>query len=378
MATEALKEPKIAEKVIEKMESQKGFIQIPARSRQELVGDLPLPVVTSVNGNPARLDKYARIWSPSLKNKFSVGARVRISKAESGFLVELSKDEGAKETTEAIVERQPIAQDLDTANIDERLYFKTDSISIFNEDILKTHSIEDNSIDLVVTSPPYNVDIQYENYKDDIPYSEYLIFTRKWLAKCYDLARDDGRMCLNIPLDKNKGGQQSVCADVTTIAKEVGWKYHATIIWNEQNISRRTAWGSWLSASAPFVIAPVEVIVVLYKKSWEKAHKGKSDIARDEFIEWTNGVWNFSGESRNKIGHPSPFPVELPKRCIKLFSFVGDVVLDPFSGSGTTLIACLENKRAGIGVEINRNYCELAVRRLEAHGIFQKKLVEIP
>jgi len=378
MATDALREHQMTEKVIEKMESQKGFVQIPARSRQELVGDVSLPLTTSVNGNPARLDKYGRIWSPFLKNKFNAGAHVKISRTESGFLVELSNDECADVTTKAQEERQLLAQYEETANIDEKLYFKTDSISIFNEDILKTNSIEENSIDLVVTSPPYNVDIQYGNYKDDIPYDEYLVFTRKWLTKCHSLLKDDGRMCLNIPLDKNKGGQQSVCADITTIAKEVGWKYHATMIWNEQNISRRTAWGSWLSASAPFVIAPVEVIVVLYKKAWEKARKGKSDIARNEFIEWTNGVWNFSGESRNKIGHPSPFPIELPKRCIKLFSYVGDTVLDPFSGSGTTLIACLENKRTGVGVEINRNYCELAVRRLKAHGIFQKKLVEIP
>jgi site-specific DNA-methyltransferase (adenine-specific) len=367
----------MVEKVIEKMESQRGFIQIPTKSRQELIGDAPLPLATFVNGNPARLDNYGRIWSSFLKNKFHIGARVKISKTSNGFLVELAQSENASVTTKFIEEKRFFASNENKARIDDKLYFKTNSIRIYNDDFLKTVSIEEGSIDLVLTSPPYNVDIQYENYKDDIPYDEYLIFTRKWLTKCYSLVRDDGRMCLNIPLDKNKGGQQSVCADITTIAKEVGWKYHSTIIWNEQNISRRTAWGSWLSASAPFVIAPVEVIVVLYKKKWEKTRKGTSDIARNEFLEWTNGVWNFSGESRNRIGHPSPFPVELPKRCMKLFSFVGDTVLDPFLGSGTTLIACLENNRAGIGVEINKNYCELAVRRLKEHGILQKKLLEI-
>ena len=254
----------------------------------------------------------------------------------------------------------------------DRPYFKMGSISIYNEDILKIGAIDKNSIDLTVTSPPYDVDIKYENYDDGIPYDEYLGFTRKWLARCYCFAKDDGRLCLNIPLDKNKGGKQSVCADITTIAKEVKWKYHSTIIWNEQNISRRTAWGSWLSASAPYVIAPVEVIVLLYKKRWRKIRKGKSDITRDEFIEWTNGVWNFSGESRRKIGHPSPFPIELPRRCIKLFSFVGDVVLDPFLGSGTTLIACLETDRIGIGVEIDKNYCDLAVKRLKER-VYQKE-----
>ena len=257
-----------------------------------------------------------------------------------------------------------------------RAFLELKNLLIYNDDIIETDAIEPDSIDLTVTSPPYNVDIKYGAYNDNIPYEKYSEFSERWLRKCYDLTKDDGRLCLNIPLDKNKGGQQSVCADLTTIAKKVGWKYHATVIWNEQNISRRTAWGSWMSASAPFVIAPVEVIVVLYKNVWEKIRKGRSDITRDEFIEWTNGVWNFSGESKNKIGHPTPFPVELPKRCIKLFSYVGETVLDPFLGSGTTLVACLETQRIGIGVEINRAYCELATRRVRDHSA-QTKLEEV-
>ena len=241
-------------------------------------------------------------------------------------------------------------------------------LSIFNDDLLSTTKIDDRSIDLIVTSPPYSVDIKYGQYNDNIPYSEYLAFSELWLARCFGFAKNDGRLCLNIPLDKNKGGQQSVSADITTIAKKVGWKYHSTIIWNEQNISRRTAWGSWLSASAPYVIAPVEVIVVLYKEKWNKEMKGKSDISREEFLEWTNGVWSFNGESRNRIGHPAPFPVELPRRCIKLFSYVGDTVLDPFLGSGSTLVACGETSRLGIGIDIDSKYCELAKHRLEDLG----------
>ncbi len=246
-----------------------------------------------------------------------------------------------------------------------KLLFKSDSILIYNDDILNTNSIIENSIDLIVTSPPYNVDIKYNSHDDRIYYEDYLTFCRKWLEKCYKLAKDDGRFCLNIPLDKNKGGQQSVYADLTVIAKEIGWKYHSTIIWNEQNISRRTAWGSWLSASAPFVIAPVEMIIVLYKREWKK-HSGSkiSDISKQNFMDWTNGVWSFSGESKKKIGHPTPFPVELPKRCIKLFSFVDDIIFDPFLGSGSTLIACVQTNRKGVGIEIDRNYCELAKKRL--------------
>ncbi len=244
--------------------------------------------------------------------------------------------------------------------------FQNETIRIYTADILEIDCIKEKTIDLIITSPPYNVGIKYNSHDDTMSYNDYLIFTKRWLGKCYKLIKDDGRFCLNIPLDKNKGGQQSVCADITTIAKHVGWKYHSTIIWNEGNISRRTAWGSWLSASAPYVIAPVEVIVILYKNQWKKiSGSRKSDISKKEFMEWTNGVWNFSGESKKRIGHPAPFPVELPRRCMKLFSFVGDTILDPFLGSGSTLVACGQNKRKGIGVDIEKNYCKLSEKRFK-------------
>ena len=171
-------------------------------------------------------------------------------------------------------------------------------------------------------------------------------------------------MCLNIPLDKNKGGLQSAYADVVRIAKDVGLKYQSTIVWNEQNISRRTAWGSWLSASAPYVIAPVEMIVLLYKRQWKRKGKGKSTVNREEFIEWTNGMWTFPGENRKVLGHPAPFPLELPLRCIKLFSYEGDLVLDPFVGSGTTMIACKMLGRRGLGIDIDRRYLKIATSRI--------------
>jgi site-specific DNA-methyltransferase (adenine-specific) len=237
-------------------------------------------------------------------------------------------------------------------------------ITILHEDFLTTGSIPEGSVDLIVTSPPYNVSIPYTTVRDDISYGEYLDFTGRWLKKAYSLMKPDGRMCLNIPLDKNLGGQQSVYADILGLAKACGWRYHATVIWNEQNISRRTAWGSWLSARAPYVIAPVETIAILYRETWKKAETGTSDISRDEFIGWTNGVWTFSGEKRGRAGHPAPFPLELPTRCIKLFTYIGDTVLDPFMGSGTTLIACRNLGRRGIGVEIDGDYCEVAKRRL--------------
>jgi len=241
-------------------------------------------------------------------------------------------------------------------------------IVLINDDFLRVDYIRPNSIDLIVTSPPYNVDIEYEGYRDDIPYEKYLEFTEKWLRIAYELLKPDGRMCLNIPLDKSKGregeGFQSVYADVVTIAKKVGFKYFSTIVWNEGNISRRTAWGSFASASAPYVIAPVEVIVLLYKHSWKKLREGISDITPEEFKQWTLGLWTFSGENPKRVEHPAPFPVELPKRCIKLFSYVGDIVLDPFVGSGTTLVAARLLKRRAIGIDISRKYCEIAKERL--------------
>jgi site-specific DNA-methyltransferase (adenine-specific) len=113
------------------------------------------------------------------------------------------------------------------------------------------------------------------------------------------------------------------------------------------------------------VIAPVELIVVLYKDKWKKTSGSKiSDIERQEFMDWTNGLWTFNGESKKRIGHPAPFPIELPRRCVKLFSYVDDIVLDPFSGSGTTLIAAISNNRKGIGIDVDKKYCELARKRI--------------
>lgn len=256
-----------------------------------------------------------------------------------------------------------------------KVFFENNGLKIIQDDVLTTNFIEKSSIDLIVTSPPYNVDIKYNSHNDELSYPEYLEFTRKWLSRCFEWLKSDGRLCLNIPLDKNKGGQQSVGADITNIAKQVGFKYHSTIIWNEGNISRRTAWGSFQSPSAPYVIAPVELIIILFKENWKKERQSKtSDITKKEFIEWTNGLWTFTGESKKRVGHPAPFPTELPLRCIKLFSFVGDKILDPFLGSGTTLIACMKANRKGVGIDIDQSYCDLAVKRLKDSGLFQKKL----
>ena len=251
------------------------------------------------------------------------------------------------------------------------MFFSNEHYQIINQNVLTTRAVKKDSIDLVVTSPPYNVDIDYNSNDDALSYSDYLVFSQKWFRRVFTWLKPDGRFCLNIPLDKNKGGHQHVGADLTKLATKVGFQYHSTIVWNEGNISRRTAWGSWLKASAPYVIAPVELIVVLYKDEWKKTSgSGISDTTKEEFMEWTNGLWTFPGESKKRIGHPAPFPVELPRRCIKLFSYVGDTVLDPFMGSGTTLLAAYRNTRRGIGIDIDENYCRLAEERLRQMTLF--------
>ncbi|MBU0569012.1 site-specific DNA-methyltransferase [bacterium] len=243
--------------------------------------------------------------------------------------------------------------------------YRSKRMVLFQGDVRNSNTFDREFADLIVTSPPYNVGIEYNSNNDELTYEQYLEFSENWISNCFKWSKPQARFLLNIPLDKNKGGQKSVGADLTKIAQKVGWKYHSTIIWNEGNISRRTAWGSWLSAAAPYVIAPVELIVILFKENWKKTNGTKiSDITKEQFMEWTNGLWTFNGESKKKIGHPTPFPRDLPFRAIKLFSFVKDIVFDPFAGSGTTLIEAVNNDRIAIGLEIDPKYCELAKKRI--------------
>ena len=324
-------------------------------------------VVALIDNYEATLKKYYRErghirLQPANKNMEPIILRNGRDFAIQGIVLDVIHDINAL-TTPKITKEKLKQVDKPPSS---KPYFEADNVLIYNEDFLKITAIPNNSVDLIVTSPPYNVDIHYNSHSDNLTYGEYLEFTRKWIKKCFDLTKSSGRFLLNIPLDKNKGGQQSVGADITRIAKDVGWKYHSTIIWNEGNISRRTAWGSYMSASAPYVIAPVELILVLYKDSWKKiGGSRKNDITKKEFMDWTNGVWTFNGQNKKGAGgHPAPFPIELPRRCIKLFSFIGDTVLDPFLGSGSTLIASYLHGRKGIGVEIDKKYCDIAINRL--------------
>ncbi len=242
---------------------------------------------------------------------------------------------------------------------------KINLYKLLNANSLDRNTLERESINVTITSPPYNVGVSYKGgSQDDVSYDEYLNFSKEYLSNILYWTKPTGRLCLNVGLDKNKNGKRPICSDITKLAMDMGWKYHSTIIWNEGTVSRRTAWGSWLSASAPHVIAPVEVILVLYKDEWKRDYKGTSTIQRDDFIKWTNGLWIFGGSRKN--GHPAPFPPELPRRCIQLFSYLEDTILDPFSGSGTTVLESISNGRKAIGVEISKEYHKLAKERIES------------
>ena len=237
-------------------------------------------------------------------------------------------------------------------------------VSIYCADSVHLDFLAAESIQLVITSPPYNLDISYNGYHDNVPYEVYLDWVGEWAAELLRVVSVGGRACINVPLDSNKGGKRAVYADYVAAFTAAGWKYHTTIVWNEQNISRRTAWGSWMSPTAPFVTAPVEMIAVFYKDAWiRKRERRTSDIEHDEFLEWTLGTWQFAGESPARVGHPAAFPLELPRRLIKLYSFVEDLVLDPFVGSGTTCAAAKAAGRHSIGVDIDPHYCEIAATR---------------
>ena len=227
-----------------------------------------------------------------------------------------------------------------------------------------------NDVNLIVTSPPYNVNLGnnkykkdgYSEYDDNLPYDEYLSFMRKVFAICYEVLAKDGRMAINVGDGKN--GSITTHSDFIQIAKEIGFIPITTIIWNKNNTSNRCAWGSYLSAKAPSFPRGFEYILI-FGKTKAREQSGISTITKEEWKEYTNGLWTFAPENKQRAyGHPAMFPVELPKRLIKMLSYEGDLVLDPFMGIGTTGVACVELKRRFIGIELSEDYYNSAKERL--------------
>lgn len=224
--------------------------------------------------------------------------------------------------------------------------------------------LERDSVHLIVTSPPYALDIQYEG--GDIHPAAWDAFMTRWLMDALRVTAPGGRLALNVPLDTTVGGYRPTYATAVAAAQRVGWKYRTSIIWRDNTITKTTARGSVDSAAAPHIIARVEMVALFSKGEWSRTSESPSDLTREEWINWTDGVWDFRGEISPWEDHPAAFPIRLPHQLVKLLSFPGDVVLDPFAGSGTTLIAAHRLGRRAIGFDRSQTYVDSALRRIAA------------
>lgn len=223
--------------------------------------------------------------------------------------------------------------------------------------------IDSSSIDLVVTSPPYNVGIQYDNWNDTLQWNAYLEWCQKWISEIYRVLKPDGRFAINHLFEcKVDNIKYSPVVEFYKMLTSAGLSINSLPIWLDTNKTKLTAWGSWQSASCPYMYNPTEVIIVGYKDQWKKLNKGIDTISKEDFIEAVGGVWKLRPETRGLT--KANFPVELPKRCIELLTFKGDVVLDPFMGSGTTAIAAIQTGRRFIGFEISETYFKIANNRI--------------
>lgn len=245
--------------------------------------------------------------------------------------------------------------------------------NIYNMDCIKgLKQIDDSTVDLIVTSPPYNVGVAYDVYKDNLPYEDYLAWCKEWFSECYRVLKDDGRICINhyinimhCDFDKDGNAIGGTCKfplfDFKLIMEDIGFNVEKMAIWDDPTVSNFTAWGSWMSASAPNIMTPYEGILIGYKKSWKKLTDGISTIDRETFMEGVSGVWHLG----TTTGYTKAcFPEKLPRMCIELLSYKNDLVVDPFSGSGTTCYVAKGLDRRYIGFEISRSYHTQSIARL--------------
>jgi len=232
--------------------------------------------------------------------------------------------------------------------------------------------LDDCSIDLIVTSPPYNLGIDYDSWNDNLSWTDYLKWCHLWLNQCYRVLKDDGRICINhyIACKGIDKIDKFPLIDIKIIQEQIGFKTSKLIIWEDKSYNTFTAWGSWKSASSPHIMTPYEGILISYKHHWKKDIKGVDTISADDFKLGVSGVWNIGTTFNKEV--PATFPLKLPQLCIELLSFEDNVVLDPFAGSGTTLVAAKMLNRKYIGFEISPNYYAIAQHRLKQINIPEK------
>ena len=222
------------------------------------------------------------------------------------------------------------------------------------------HELPDNSVHLMITSPPYNVGKEYD---EDLTLEEYMSMLKNVWQETYRVLVPGGRVCINIA-NIGRKPYLPLSSFIVLDMIDLGYFMRGEIIWNKgASAGISCAWGSWLSASNP-VLRDVHEYILVFCKSNFKREKHESTIQKQDFIESTKSVWDISSESAKKIGHPAPFPVELPRRLIELYSFKQDVVLDPFMGSGTTAVAAQKTNRQWVGYDISEEYVEITHHRL--------------
>ena len=260
---------------------------------------------------------------------------------------------------------------------------------VLNGDCIEVmKEMPDSFVDLIVTSPPYGVNINYDVHDDDMEISQYLEFTRNWLTQAYKVLKDDGRIALNIPYEINrqeKGGRIFLVSEVYQIMKEVGFKFFGIVDLEEDSPhrSKTTAWGSWMSPSSPYIYNPKECVILAYKKNHIKKVKGEpqwkgepitteegktkmlyTEQDKKEFMELVFGQWKYLNDSRPLT--KATFSMDIPTKAIKILSYKNDVILDPFNGSGTSCVAAEILDRRWIGIELSPNYTEIASERIQS------------
>jgi DNA modification methylase len=250
--------------------------------------------------------------------------------------------------------REAISQPVSPEHLDQ----------LFAQSSAHMDQLPDYSVHLMVTSPPYNVQ---KDYDQDLSIQEYRQLLQATFRETYRVLVTGGRACINIA-NLGRKPYLPLHAFIIEDMLEIGFVMRGEIIWDKgSSASSSTAWGTWLSAVNPVLRDVHEYILVFSKQSFSRrVDPGESTIERDQFLEWTKSVWTFPAVSARKIGHPAPFPEELPRRLIQLYTFEDDVVLDPFCGSGTTCLAAKRLGRRYIGYDIHEPYLQIARDRIQS------------